>query len=361
TGALGRTLRIAPLPLMGRCEGGCGAHRIFEIEEPELYKNDYIVPAERNVLGRRRNQPAAQIPSVFLVEVAMVFDQHHRKQFKTKESILQYAGLTVQLINMRYDATSDPKVQFVLTAVLKISGIPTVVAQDYSRPRGYNKRYVILHPTLRKFATAVNRARIKFSADLVTLVTSRDLATINGNGRLSSLVLGAAYIGELCRYFRVAATEDMPHTFGMVNILTHEWGHMLGMVHDGDIARFYTSGYGNLVCDPNDGYTMAPTSNGARNGQWSLCSLDQLKGFVSTLDQYCLDVTSQTRYNINMTELPGANMTREQLCHDSFPDFGPLIYKDWRPSECYTLCCSKRFVVCMEVVLVDGMPCEDGH
>ncbi|KAG0420203.1 hypothetical protein HPB47_003615, partial [Ixodes persulcatus] len=42
TGALGRTLRIAPLPLLGKCEAGCGAHKIFEIEEPEEYKTDYI-------------------------------------------------------------------------------------------------------------------------------------------------------------------------------------------------------------------------------------------------------------------------------------------------------------------------------
>ncbi|XP_042149508.1 A disintegrin and metalloproteinase with thrombospondin motifs 2-like [Ixodes scapularis] len=386
TGALGRTLRIAPLPLMGRCEAGCGAHRIFEIEEAEEYKNDFIAPAERNAFGRRPIYPSTQIPSVFFVEVAMVFDQHHRKQFKTKESLLQYAGLTVQLINMRYDVTSDPKVQFVLVAVLEISGIKTVVAQDYAKPPGYNKRYVLLRPALLKLAWKVNTARIKFPGDLVTLVTSRDIASLDENGVLSSVVLGAAYIGQLCRFLRVAATEDMPHTFSMVSILTHEWGHLLGMVHDGDKPGYYTPAYKNLVCNPKDGYIMAPRANGARNGQWSECSLDQLKGFVRTLDQACLDVRSQTRYNINMTELPGAKITKEQLCRDSFPDFGPLIYvpdenisirvrtpvtkvcvnlscpqKDRKPSECYTWCCSERFGTCMEVVLVDGMQCKDGH
>lgn len=41
---------------------------------------------------------AAEIPRVFFVEVAIVFDQHHREHFKTKESQLQYAAVTVQLV-----------------------------------------------------------------------------------------------------------------------------------------------------------------------------------------------------------------------------------------------------------------------
>ncbi|KAM7298541.1 uncharacterized protein ISCGN_019135 [Ixodes scapularis] len=42
SGALGHTLRIAPLPLMGRSEDGQIAHKVFEIEEPAQYKTDYI-------------------------------------------------------------------------------------------------------------------------------------------------------------------------------------------------------------------------------------------------------------------------------------------------------------------------------
>ncbi|KAG0420812.1 hypothetical protein HPB47_003280, partial [Ixodes persulcatus] len=53
-GSLGHTLRIAPLPLMGRSEDGHMAHKVFEIEEPMEFKTDYIVPSERNIPLRRQ-------------------------------------------------------------------------------------------------------------------------------------------------------------------------------------------------------------------------------------------------------------------------------------------------------------------
>ncbi|KAG0445578.1 hypothetical protein HPB47_013764, partial [Ixodes persulcatus] len=187
-----------------------------------------------------------------------------------------------------------------------------------------------------------------------------DLASLE-NGTLENRVLGAAHTGTLCKYYRVAETEDMPHTYSMVTVLAHEWGHLLGMVHDGVKATYYTPAYEHVVCNPKDGYIMAPHLYGARNGQWSACSLAHLKGFVRTLDQACLDITSQTRYTINMRELPGAKITKKQLCHDSFPDFGPMTYKTAKLSECSTMCCSKRFDTCMDVALVDGMKCKDGH
>uniref|UniRef100_V5HAG9 Putative tick metalloprotease n=1 Tax=Ixodes ricinus TaxID=34613 RepID=V5HAG9_IXORI len=218
TGALGRTLRISPLPLLGQCEAGCGAHKIFEIGEPEEYKTDYIVPMKQNIFEKRQTRLAAELPSVFLVEVAMVFDQYHREHFKTKESLLQYAAVTVQLVNMRYNVTSDPKVQFVLVAVIDLTGENTItrtlVAQDELKPPGYTKRYTLSGQTLANLAKAVHWGMINVTADLVTLVTSTDLADVR-RGALFPRVIGAAYIGGPCNYFRVAETEDMPHTYSM--------------------------------------------------------------------------------------------------------------------------------------------------
>ncbi|XP_040066337.1 zinc metalloproteinase/disintegrin-like [Ixodes scapularis] len=328
SGALGPTLRIAPLPLMGHHEGRYGAHKVFEIEEPEGHRIDYTAPMRQSIYNARSTRPAAQIPSVFLVEVAMVFDHHHRKQFKTTRSLLRYAGVTVQLVNMRFDVTSHPRVQFVLVAVLELTEMNTitreVVAQDKLKPRGYTKRYVWLKRTLKNLKDAVNSGRIEVTADLVTLVTSGDLAKIE-DGIFSNRVIGSARIGGVCHYCRVAQTEDQPHTYIMVSILAHEWGHSLGMVHDGLRAKYSTPAYRNVTCDPRAGYLMAPVTFGARMGQWSKCSLAHLKGFVRTLDQACFDVTSQTRYRINMKELPGTKMTKNQLCREAFPDFGPMI------------------------------------
>ncbi|XP_040070629.1 venom metalloproteinase antarease-like TtrivMP_A [Ixodes scapularis] len=327
SGALGPTLRIAPLPLMGHHEGRYGAHKVFEIEEPEGHRIDYKGETQRN--WSAPNIPApAQIPSVFLVEVAMVFDQHHRKQFKTTRSLVRYAGVAVQLVNMRYDVTSHPRVQFILVAVLELTEMNTimreVVARDKLKPPGYTKRYIRATQTLENLKEAINSGRIEVTADLVTLVTSGDLAHID-DGIISNNVIGSAKIGGVCQYCRVAETEDQPHTYIMVSTLAHEWGHSLGMVHDGEAAKYSTPAYQYAVCDPKAGYLMSPFAFGAREGQWSKCSLAHLKKFVRTLDQACFDVTSQTRYRINMKELPGAKMTKNQLCREAVPNFGPMI------------------------------------
>uniref|UniRef100_V5HAZ9 Putative tick metalloprotease n=1 Tax=Ixodes ricinus TaxID=34613 RepID=V5HAZ9_IXORI len=148
---------------------------------------------------------------------------------------------------MRYTATSNPQVQFVLVAVLQgtTSFVRTVVAPDDLRKSTHKKTYVLSHDTLKNLADAVHTGTIRVKADLVTYVTALDLGDVE-SGVLSNTVLGVAFIGGMCTsHLRVAETEDTPHTFSMVAILVHEWGHSLGMVHDGDKPRYSTPAYQN--------------------------------------------------------------------------------------------------------------------
>uniref|UniRef100_V5HCA0 Putative tick metalloprotease n=1 Tax=Ixodes ricinus TaxID=34613 RepID=V5HCA0_IXORI len=295
SGSLGHTLRIAPLPLMERSEHGHMAHRVFEIQLPARFHSDYIVPTERNIYRRPPLRSQVRIPAVFVVEVYFIFDAEHGQHFPNENSLLVYAAQGVEMVNLRYSTTTNPRVRFQLVGVMIMQAgdsiTKTIVAYDVLRPTTHKKKYMLSRTTLGNLAHAVQTKQVTVAADVVVLITSLDLADIE-SGRISNGVLGVAYLGGLCTiHMRVAQSEDRPHTHSMVPTLVHELGHSLGMVHDGDKAEYSTPGNEHRVCRASDGFTMAPIANGQRDGQWSTCSLDHLRGFVRTLVESLLRST----------------------------------------------------------------------
>uniref|UniRef100_A0A0K8RBY7 Putative metalloprotease n=1 Tax=Ixodes ricinus TaxID=34613 RepID=A0A0K8RBY7_IXORI len=368
-GSLGHTLRIVPLPLMGRSEDGHLAHKVFEIEEPMEFKTDYIVPSERNIpLRRQPIRPQVNIPETFFAEVSYCFrSEHHSRHFPDESSLLVYAALTIKMINLRYADITNPRVQFVLVGVATLKGrnsITEVVKdQDVLRPTTHTKEYMLSEKTLDNLANAVYTKKLNVIADVTVLVTELDLADYK-DGQLSNSVLGVAFLGGMCSVrLRVAETEDTPHTYSMVPILVHELGHSLGMVHDGDKAVYSTPAYKHYVCSARDGYTMAPVAHGARNGQWSRCSVEHLRGFLRTLQDACFQMLSAKHYTINMTRLPGAGITKQQLCEKTYSRFrGVRVHPESQNSaECRIWCCPDDYNNrCLPAHLTDGMECTQG-
>ncbi|XP_029835537.2 A disintegrin and metalloproteinase with thrombospondin motifs adt-1-like [Ixodes scapularis] len=367
-GSLGPTLRISPLPLMGRSEDGRIAHKVFEIEDPEEFKTDYIVPSERNIpLRRHPFRPPVNIPDLFLAEVYFVFDEHHSKHFPKESSLLVYAALTIEMINLRYEAMTNPRVRFVLVGVATMTGVngitEEVVDRDDLRPNTHKKKYMLSQKTLTNLANAVSTNKFRAIADVTVLVTGLDLADYE-NGKLSNSVLGVAFLGGMCSVnLRAAETEDTPGTHSMVSILVHELGHSLGMVHDGEKPLYSTDAYRNRVCDARDGYTMAPVAHGARNGEWSTCSVEHLRGFLRTVGQACFDTLSAIHYTINMTRLPGAHITKQKLCERTYSNFtGMTVHPDsLNAPECSIWCCPHNYNYrCLPAHLTDGMECQRG-
>ncbi|XP_040076232.2 snake venom metalloproteinase ACLF-like [Ixodes scapularis] len=367
-GSLGHTLRIAPLPLMGRSEDGHMAHKVFKIEEPEEFKTDYIIPSERSIPLRRQHiRPKVNIPEVFFAEVSFVFEENHSKHFPDEPSLLRYASLALQMINLRYADFPNPRVQFILVGVTTIKGMNPVTKvvedRDVLRPNTHRKKYMLSGETLDSLADAVYTNVLKVVADVTVLVTALDLADYK-SGQLSNSVLGVAFLGGMCSVRkRAAQTEDTPGTYSMVPILVHELGHSLGMVHDGDKAVYSTGAYKNYVCSARDGYTMAPTANGARNGEWSTCSVQHLRGFLETLEQDCFEMLSAKEYTIHMAQLPGAGITKQQLCEKTYSAFkGVTVHPDSRNSaECKIWCCPADYHECLQAQLTDGMECKYGY
>ncbi|XP_040072671.1 uncharacterized protein LOC120844784 [Ixodes scapularis] len=125
TGVLSDKLRIAPLPLMARSEDGHLAHRVYEVEPSMNHEeNDAVLnntlPNE-HARSERRTRAASikHVPDLFLVEVHVMVDEHHYKEFGQREDLVTYLALNIALVNMRYEDTSGPNIQFLLTSIQK--------------------------------------------------------------------------------------------------------------------------------------------------------------------------------------------------------------------------------------------------
>uniref|UniRef100_A0A0K8RJG6 Putative metalloprotease n=1 Tax=Ixodes ricinus TaxID=34613 RepID=A0A0K8RJG6_IXORI len=372
-GALSQKLRIAPSPLMARSEDGQIAHEIFEIEQRGDFRSDYIVPPtlkvqERSMIYRHRH---ARVPVNFTVEVAFLIEKFIYREFKNDSHILPYLAMSLVLINMRYDDTFDPHIQFILVHVfLGKTSDPvsrTMYEKDMARPDGPRKLYMQSDNTLRKLAEAVEDQTLDTTADIVVMLTALDLADKNGTD-IHNSVLGVAYLGGVCSVsLQAALSEDHAYTFSMVGVTAHELAHALGCVHDGYKPIYVTAGKKVSVCDPKDGYAMAPVAGGKNFGVFSQCTLEQLSSFAGTLSQRCFDILERNPYRMpgkpfpgkDWNLYPGRSLNKAFFCKSLYPQFWSVAAED-RPgysSRCKLVCCPKYHQKCYVHDMTDGMEC----
>uniref|UniRef100_A0A0K8RAB9 Putative metalloprotease n=1 Tax=Ixodes ricinus TaxID=34613 RepID=A0A0K8RAB9_IXORI len=110
---------------MARSEEGHLAHRIYEVEPSRnQIENDAVLSdtlPEQQARSKRQTRPASMkhIPDLFLVEVHVMVDEHHYRVFNRRKDLVNYLALTIALVNMRYEDTSGPNIQFLLTSIQK--------------------------------------------------------------------------------------------------------------------------------------------------------------------------------------------------------------------------------------------------
>uniref|UniRef100_A0A0K8RH33 Putative metalloprotease n=1 Tax=Ixodes ricinus TaxID=34613 RepID=A0A0K8RH33_IXORI len=220
---------------MARSEEGHLAHRIYEVE-PSINHEEYD-PAlpdtlpEQQARTKRRIHSASMkhVPDPFLVEVHVMVDEHHYETFGQRKDLVTYLALTFALVNMRYEDTSSPNIQFLLTSIQKEHGF----AQTFKdRENGWpgeriyaeaNKTYWHL---LEKYG--------KSPADITVAVTGL-LFSDEDYHLIPPRVQGQARLGGVCNAnSSIVMVEDVPMSFGMVSLLPHELGHALGAPHDGE-------------------------------------------------------------------------------------------------------------------------------
>ena len=90
------------------------------------------------------------------------------------------------------------------------------------------------------------------------------------DGKVTNNVIGLAPVSGMCTQ-DASCTVSEGNNFETVFVIAHEFGHNLGMKHDGrkDLNE----------CDPN-GYMMSPTLGSGKN-TWSICSQRYLEKFLA--------------------------------------------------------------------------------
>uniref|UniRef100_A0A0K8RLI3 Putative metalloprotease n=1 Tax=Ixodes ricinus TaxID=34613 RepID=A0A0K8RLI3_IXORI len=347
-GILSDTLRITPLHLSARSDGGPIPHKIFKVEQRGVIgAGDKTVIQEKIYTGK-----------TFYAELKIVADVNHRRAFEKDENLVQYLALCMKLVNIRYEDTSDPRVQFLLTSVeVAEEGFQEeFVAYDVECPRASQKTY--MDPV-----KMIEKAKQRYGSgeeDITVFITSLDLAD-NFDGVVYNHVMGQAKFGGLCSDgSRVAIVEDAPPTYSLIQIIAHELAHTrLGAGHDGGKPFHKIAGMVKQNCSDSTGHLMAPSAHGENHGHFSSCSIEQINAFVSTLTQSCLDVKLETYHKVIASELPGKNMNRTYYCQMKHKNY-PRIISDMEGfymRRCKVMCCADGIYPCFEEPAVDGMSC----
>uniref|UniRef100_A0A0K8RGK6 Putative metalloprotease n=1 Tax=Ixodes ricinus TaxID=34613 RepID=A0A0K8RGK6_IXORI len=188
---------------------------------------------EEHARTKRRTRAASMkhVPDSFLVEVHVMVDEHHFSVFDRREDLVTYLALTIVLVNMRYEDTSSPNIQFLLTSIQKEQGFAkTFVGYDIGWPDA-NRTYADANTTFKNLLKKYGRS----PADITVAVTGLILADNYEDFSSEDVaVKGQARLGGVCNVnYSILMVEDVPMSFGMVSLLPHELGHALGAPHDG--------------------------------------------------------------------------------------------------------------------------------
>nr|XP_037273779.1 uncharacterized protein LOC119165856 isoform X3 [Rhipicephalus microplus] len=154
--------------------------------------------------------------------------------------------------------------------------------------------------------------------DLTLQLLSGNLAMAVNDTHINTLVNGVASVAEVCSNDSAIVAGDNPPTYSGVLTVAHEIAHALGATHDGEKSELVMDGYPNdLNCAWEDEYLMSPASGGKNSGRLSYCTKEQIKFVVSTLPQYCINISTKANYSNNF--YPGQNMTQQIFCETMHP------------------------------------------
>ena len=119
------------------------------------------------------------------------------------------------------------------------------------------------------------------------------------------------------------------------------------------------SGPGASYCSWFDGYIMSDRRRDYRGHQWSSCSVQQLKYFLSSERGSCLLNYPSSSINLPGTRsLPGSDISLDSQC---FKDKGTrACYHDYRVCS-QLFCYNPSYTSCLSFrPAIDGSPCGQG-
>uniref|UniRef100_A0A224YEA9 Reprolysin n=1 Tax=Rhipicephalus zambeziensis TaxID=60191 RepID=A0A224YEA9_9ACAR len=364
-GVLGHTLRIKPLPKMQRSADGRTPHMLYEVANPSYQAqsvNDYTIPnvsdSSSYVESRFLWPTRPRLPVMIHPEVHVVTDYVFCKELKfDKKKIAMYLAIMTNSANFRFRSMIQPRVQ------LKVVGITvteTVSDEKYIvHEEAYRETNVILYgPTIENFRTHVQNHAYFGNADIVFLITGRNMSYWE-DGVLKHWIGGFAYLGGACTSWRVGMSQESVGSYYGVFVYGHELAHTLGCAHDGDAASDWPTGHiGSKDCPFEQGYMMSYKFVKPFMYKFSSCCQREVMNLYNREQYRCLLYEQKLHTKIHSNKLPGYVSSRDTYCKKVYHD-----YKDVKADKTYhdRICIVKCFINKqgdnMLISAVDGVKC----
>ncbi|XP_065310707.1 venom metalloproteinase antarease TserMP_A-like [Dermacentor albipictus] len=305
-GLVGPRHRIQPTQISERSEDGVVPHEIHEIEQKEMLDKTLSYRREAaDVPSERSSFYGGNVPYSVTVEVFIVSDKKHHGHFRHTEHQLWYLCVMINAANLRYQATSNPKVKLLLTGLERSQKENYIVSPEDG--------YLFDDLTIGMFKVHAIRHKKEYGyPDCVYLMTGLNVFTIY-KGKLTDAGLGIGFVSGVCTNHFVALGEDSPGLFSGTHTFAHEIAHLLGAKHDGDGPDPDIPGHpGAVDCPWNDGYMMSYVNKGPEYHRFSQCSLDQIRHVLRRAGPACWKVSSSG--SIVKRVYPGMTVTFKKFC-----------------------------------------------
>ncbi|KAL3205001.1 hypothetical protein MRX96_041112 [Rhipicephalus microplus] len=278
-GVLGHELRIKPLLHEARSIEGHIPHKIYKVEEKADFETMGMAYAPRGNGGRGGNRQGHNSrkqytgnshgkPDSFVVEVHMISDMKHQRDFRRNEDIIAYMAVMTNAVNLRYVDMARPKISFILV------GITRSIDDAFA---AMEEGLLNARETLRGIEKYMDNGRIPGNPDIVFLVSGLDMFN-RPDGKMNKALGGLAYVGTVCKKRKIGEAEDTATTYSGINAVAHELCHVLGAPHDG-----------TPECPWEAGYLMSYVDGGLKKFRLSPCSERSIRNIYHVVLEHGID------------------------------------------------------------------------
>ncbi|XP_075728130.1 venom metalloproteinase antarease TserMP_A-like isoform X2 [Rhipicephalus microplus] len=309
-GILSDQLRITPAVLSQRSDEGLIPHDVFTVEERS---------------STPMNSPRTSISnctSEFVVEVCVVAGPTYWSVFDGTEDLVTYVGTEMNAANFWFTDMEKPAVKLQLNRIIKYEN-DSIAGRNICGPTLYelnnhNTCAADILDALNATVDLKNECGLE-GCDLLLQLTRGNLAMEVNGTCINRKVQGVTNLGGVCTNYSAAVVEDEPLLYSGVSTMAHEIAHALGASHDDENLTLPIEGYPDaLNCSWKDGYLMSTAPHGENSHKFSNCSVAQIKIYLCTLSESCIQVHTKANY-LNKF-YPGQNMTAETFCKNKHPE-----------------------------------------
>ncbi|GFO03090.1 A disintegrin and metalloproteinase with thrombospondin motifs [Plakobranchus ocellatus] len=282
----------------------------------------------------------------FLVEVAVVVDARIYREFNYDWKQLQIFLLHFwQSVNARFQAFVNPRVQLKLKSINKImfESMQPFIERNRLSPMSERVSVTSVLEDFRSYVSAhLEKNTHMPDHDIAVLLTGEDLCKKKSDGKWSKNSRGIAFVRGACISSRRFSNQtydvgvaEVGRSFRGVLTTTHEVGHLLGAVHDGEKS--------SSACPATFGHLMSQTwTKPYFYNRFSECSRKNFQEFMrNTWYSNCLlNVDKNHAQDYTPPNIwPGQMLPLHDQC---------LYYIGGKPcrnvpleSQCGRLCCEK--------------------